>query len=126
CWRLQQREHFAPGGNGRGKTADLFCLERFAAGLAQRNQALQSARKTRSRFAFLASARTGRRWHHCRRVLSEQLDRGNFDPAVRVARNPTPATRARCLRSTIRSSIVLITAAAFARCKQAPRPAKTV
>ncbi len=81
------------------KIADLFCLERFAAGLAQRNQALQSSRKTRSRFAFLASTRTGRRWHHCRRVLSEQLDRGNFDPTVRVARNPTPATRARRLRS---------------------------
>src|SRR5205807_8729043 len=98
CWRLQQLEHFAPRGNGRGKIADLFCPERFAASLAQRNQALQFARKTRSGFPLLASAWPRRRRHHGRRLLSEQLDRRNFDPAFRIAGNPSSAARTRCLR----------------------------
>src|SRR5207244_9951179 len=89
----------APRGNGRGKIADLFCSERFAARLPKRDQALQSARETRSRFAFLASARSYRRRNYRRRFLSEQLDRRDIDPAFRIARNSAPAARARRLGS---------------------------
>ena len=32
--RLQQLEHVAPRGDGRGKIADLFCAQRFATGFA--------------------------------------------------------------------------------------------
>ena len=79
--RLQQLEHITPRRDGRREVADIFCAERFAARFRYGNQALQLARKTRSRFALLVAERTGCDWHHCRRILSEQLDRRNADSA---------------------------------------------
>src|SRR5207249_12271533 len=55
-------------------------------------------RKTRSGFPLLASAWPRRRRHHGRRLLSEQLDRRNFDPAFRNAGNPSSPARTRGLR----------------------------
>src|SRR5207302_8709567 len=93
----------------------LFCLERIAPALAHRNQALQSARKARSRFTLLASAWPHGRRYYRRRVLSEQLDRGNADSAFRAARNPAPATRARSVGS-VTACFALINTASLARC----------
>ena len=80
-WRLQQLEHIASRRDGRREVADLFCAERFAARFRYGNQALQLARKTRSRFTLLVAERTRCDRHHCRRILSEQLDRRNVDSA---------------------------------------------
>ena len=81
-WRLQQFEHIAPRRDGRREVADIFCAERFAARFRYGNQALQLARKTRSRFTLLVAERARCDRHHCRRILSEQLDRRNSDSAL--------------------------------------------
>ena len=86
---------------GEEKLPTYFVLNASRLVSARRDQALQFARETRSRFALLAAERAGRRRHHGRRILPEQLDRRNFDPSFRTARHSPRAARARGVRSTI-------------------------
>ena len=112
--RLQQLEHLAPRRDGRRKVADLFCAERFAARFRDGNQALQPARKTRSRFALLVAERAGCDRHHCRRILSEQLDRRNADSAFRITRHLAPRSRAGGLIRKIAVACAVLSASIIA------------
>ena len=92
--RLQQLEHFAPGGNGRGKAADLFCPQRLPPRFRPARSCITTCTQSAEVIArdWLPAGPDHRR-HHRRRLLSEQPDRGDPHSAFRAARHQPRAAR---------------------------------
>ena len=90
--RLQLVQHLASGGNGRNQAAPYFIKNASKMISAERISHYDQHQRTEVETpGWLPAA--NHRGHHCRRELSEQLDRGYHPPAVRTPEYSAAAGR---------------------------------